>query len=257
MFVSLFLTTWFAALPEATLAAIVTVAVSGMVRLEKFRQLLHSYRTDFILSGLAFVAVLTLEAMEALLLSVICSLVVLIWRSCQINLAVLGRVDDRFEFVDTSLNPDAQTFPGLLMVRPSTGLFFANAEEFRQAIVLEVQKSATSVKAILIDLSATNDLDAPSADAITGLIGDLQVHQLVVLLTRVSESVRSKLLRARGYLEGNVEFYASNAEALICYLYSDKQFDNIDKIIKSGTNAVRGLASVYREPPRLGAGFNG
>ena len=90
--VALFFTQFFYALPEATLGAIVIVAVSGMVKVAKFKHLYHVRRADFVLAVVALLAVLTFETLEALLIAVIVSLFALVWRASQPRLAVLGRV---------------------------------------------------------------------------------------------------------------------------------------------------------------------
>ena len=169
----------------------------------------------------------------------------LVWRSSQPGLAVLGRVNDRFEFADIRLNLATQTFPGLLMLRPNNGIFFVNAEGLREAILHEVQASSGPLRAVLIDLAATNELDAPSAEALTGLLKDLQGQQLSVMLTRVSDSVRGGLVRSSGSYGNGVSFYASIVEALVSYLSADNQLGAIDEIVKSGIKTVQRLAPVY------------
>jgi MFS superfamily sulfate permease-like transporter len=71
--VAIFLTPLFRNLPEATLAAIVVVAVYGMF---KWREILRLYalrRADFALAVVTFLGVLTFEeALWALLLAVVC-----------------------------------------------------------------------------------------------------------------------------------------------------------------------------------------
>ena len=79
--VALFFTQWFYALPEAVLGAIVIVAVSGMVKVAKFKHLYRVRRADFILAVVALLAVLTFETLEALLIAVVVSLFALVWRT--------------------------------------------------------------------------------------------------------------------------------------------------------------------------------
>jgi MFS superfamily sulfate permease-like transporter len=59
--VALFFTPLFRNLPEATLAAIVIVAVSGMVKVRDFRWLHKVNKVDFGLALVAFLAVMTFE----------------------------------------------------------------------------------------------------------------------------------------------------------------------------------------------------
>ena len=241
--VALFCTPWFEALPEATLAGIVIVAVSGMVRLKKLLHLQRFHRADFALASFTLLSVLTLETMEALLLAVICSLVVLVWRSSQASLAVLGRATNRFEFTDIRQDPECQTYPGLLMVRPNQGLFFANAEGIRDAILQQVEGASEPLKAVLIDLVATQQLDAPSTEMLTTLCRELEDRELVVMLTRVSEPARLRLLRpSAGTGLSAAMLHASAMEALVSHLSREQAWDAIQVLITSSMNTVERLA---------------
>ncbi len=64
--VALFLTPIFEPLPEATLGAIVIVAVLGMMKVAKMRRLWELRRADFWLAAIALVGVLALPTLEAL-----------------------------------------------------------------------------------------------------------------------------------------------------------------------------------------------
>ena len=125
--VALFFTPLFYLLPEATLGAIVVVAISGMVKVAKLKHLYHVRRVDFILAVVALLAVLTLETLQALLFAVIISIFALVWHASKPKLAVLGRVPKRLEYSDIRRHPENHTLPGLLTLRPENGLFFANA----------------------------------------------------------------------------------------------------------------------------------
>ena len=141
--VALFFTQWFYALPEAALGAIVIVAVSGMVKVAKLQHLYHVRRADFILAVVALLAVLTFETLEALLIAVIVSLFALVWRVSQPRLAVLGRAPNSLQFKDIRRHPEKKTVPGLLIVRPENGLFFANAAGIREVILSQMQSASS------------------------------------------------------------------------------------------------------------------
>ena len=136
--VALFFTQFFYALPEATLGAIVIVAVSGMVKVGKLKHLYAVRRVDFILAVVALLAVLTFETLEALLIAVIVSLFALVWRASQPRLSVLGLIPNSLQFSDVRRHPENKTIQGLLIVRPENGLFFANAAGIREAIINEI-----------------------------------------------------------------------------------------------------------------------
>jgi sulfate permease, SulP family len=219
--VALFFTPWFYALPEATLGAIVVVAISGMVKVAKLKHLYRVRRADFALAAVALLAVLTFETLQALLLAVIVSLLALIWHASQPRMAVLGRAPNRLSFGDIRRHPENKTLPGLLMVRPESGLFFANASALREAIVGQVRTSAQPVTAVLIDLGATTDLDVPSADMLAELHEQLHGLHVRLILARVITPVRQMLERA-GVLEkiGLQNLFVDLTAAVLDYLSS-------------------------------------
>jgi MFS superfamily sulfate permease-like transporter len=194
--VALFLTRLFYPLPEATLGVIVIVAVSHMVKVKEMRHLYRVRRLDFILALVALLAVMTIEILEALLLAVIISIFALVWHASQPRLAVLGRVPKSMDFSNVRHHPENHTVPGLMMLRPENGLFFANASGIHEAIVREVNSSPDPVKVVIVDMDATSDLDAPSAEMLIGLHKELRQRDVHLILTRMITPVRQVLERA-------------------------------------------------------------
>jgi MFS superfamily sulfate permease-like transporter len=123
-------------------------------------------------------------------------LLALVVRASNPSLAVLGRVPGGDDFTDIHRHPDNTTVPGLLMVRPENGLFFANAAGFRDAILLQIRASQEPITTLVIDLGATTDLDVPSADMLRELYEELEGEEIRLMLVRVIASVREFLSRA-------------------------------------------------------------
>ena len=250
--VALFFTQWFYALPEAVLGAIVIVAVSGMVKVSKIRHLFHVRRSDFILAIVALLAVLTFETLEALLIAVVVSLFALVLRASQPRLAVLGRAPDSLQFSDIHRHPENKTIPGLLMVRPENGLFFANAAGIREAIITEITDSAEPVKAVLLDLGATTDLDVPSADMLGELSEEMHSREIRFMLSRMIMPVR-QMLEGAGVMEKikPLDIFTGPGEAALDYLSSQYDDVGILELLNSGANEVHSLiqASLATAPP--------
>lgn len=250
--VALFFTQFFYALPEAALGAIVIVAVSGMVKVAKLKHLQRVRRADFVLALVALLAVLTFETLEALLITVIVSLFALVLRVSQPRLAVLGRVPGQLIFSDVQRHPENETLPGLLMVRPENGLFFANAAGIREAIIAEMTSSAEPVKAVLLDLGATTDLDVPSADVLAELAEELHSRNVRLMLIRVITPVR-QMLELAGVMEKIrlEDIFVGPAEAVLAYLSSQYDEADIEELLRSEANTLRSLmrASLATAPP--------
>ena len=244
--VALFFVQWFYALPEAVLGAIVIVAVSGMIKVAKFKHLYRVRRADFILAAVALLAVLTFETLEALLIAVVVSLFALVWRTSQPRLAVLGRAPDSLQFGDIHRHPENRTLPGLLIVRPENGLFFANAEAIREVILSEMQSSAEPVKAVLLDLGATTDLDVPSADMLGKLHEDLAGREVRLMLARMIMPVRQMLELAGVMAKIRPEdVFVGPAEAVLDYLSSQYDAAGIHELLRSSALSVRQLVQAH------------
>jgi sulfate permease, SulP family len=194
--VALFFTPFFAPLPEAVLGAVVIVAITGMIKIKAFRRLYRLNRTDFTLAIVAMLAVLTFEALEGLLIAVILSLLVLVWRASQPKMSVLGREPGRILFSDSRRHPENHTLPGLLVLRPDEGLFFANADSLRNDILGLVDAAKDPVRVVLLDLEMSNELDVPAVDMLGELKVELGERNAELWLSRLHGPVREALDQA-------------------------------------------------------------
>jgi high affinity sulfate transporter 1 len=217
--VALFFTPFFAPLPEAVLAAVVIVAITGMIKVRTIRRLYRLNRMDFALAIVAMLGVLTFEALEGLLIAVIVSLLALVWRASQPRLSVLGREPGRFIFSDSRRHPENKTLPGLLILRPDQGLFFANADSLHNEVVELVQNSDPPVRIVLLDLEMSNQLDVPSVDMLAELKKVLEKQGLELWLSRVHGQVYDALVQSDVLKQGapnNV--YARTLESSLDYI---------------------------------------
>lgn len=238
--VALFLTPLFAPLPEAVLAAVVIVAVIGMMKFKKMRHLWEMRRVDFWLAIIALFGVLTFDALEGLLIAVIISLALLVWRASQPRFSLLGRTPTSLEFSDIAQHPENRTIPGLLIVRPNQGLFFANADSLRAALVETVRASDPPTKAVLLDLEMTNELDMPSAEMLIELKETLEAKQIDFLLSRVRGAVRDLLDRSGVTPQiGAENFHLRTVDGVLTYI--GKYHDTIGEEYETLAEGVRGL----------------
>jgi SulP family sulfate permease len=191
----LFLTGLFAYLPEAALGAIVIHALwkyfdlHGLVRLYRLR------RADFLLSVSALLGVCLFGVLAGVALGVVLSLVLLIQRASSPNSAVLGRQPGGDEFADLANHPDYETIPGLVIYRFDAPLVFPNAERFVHEIRALARAGpstagAQPVRAVIIDLEVTADMDTTAADQFADLVTALHRIGVRLMLARVHARVQ-------------------------------------------------------------------
>ena len=187
----------FTNLPDAVLGAIVIAAVLGLMDVAELRRYWRSRRTDFLLALVALVGVVTTSVLVGLVIAVMLSLVMLLYRASRPYLAVLGKLPGtRSTFVDVGRHPDAEPVPGLLMLRLDAPLYFFNANVARTAILAVVDAADPRPADVLIDISATADLDITTADVLRQLVGDLRDRSIGLLLAQVKGSVRDRMRRS-------------------------------------------------------------
>lgn len=245
--VALFLTPLFYNLPEAALAAIVVVAVYGMFKWPAMRRLYAVRRLDFALALVALLGVLTFEeAVYGLLVAVIASLASLVWRASQSRLSVLGRAPGGVTFDSMETRPDHRPIPGLLILRPDEGLYFANASSLRQKVQELALAAEPLPRTVLIDLEMTYDLDVPSAHELAELHTDLTAWGTQLALARVHGPVQAVLDRAGVTTKiGAEHIYVRVLEGAIFHLSADSATQ--ETLLGLSADALRRLQLVVTE----------
>jgi len=185
-------------LPNAVLAAIVIAAVLSLMDVGELRRYAATRRTDFVLAIVALLGVVLTSVLVGLVIAVLLSVTMLLYRASRPYVAVIGKLSGvRATYVDLERHPDAETVPGLLMLRIDAPLYFFNANVARNAVLGALAGSDPRPSAILLDIGATADFDVTTADMIRQLVTDLHDQSMDVLLAQVKGPVRDRMRRMR------------------------------------------------------------
>ena len=203
----LFLTPLFYFLPKAVLAAIVMVAVFGLVDLEEARYLWKTDRKDFGLMVLTFLATLSLGIEAGILVGVVVSLIVVIYKTSTPHTAVMGRLPGTETYRNLKRNPDALTDSCVVIVRMDASLYFANVNAFKD-LIASVDAADDRLEAMVIDMYPVNTLDSTGAHGLAEAIEEVRLHGVEVYLSGVKGPVMD-VLRAAGLAEeiGDEHFF--------------------------------------------------
>ncbi|MFJ2461527.1 SulP family inorganic anion transporter [Pseudomonas neuropathica] len=165
---------WIALTPEPILAAIVMHALGRGLSLQPLGRY-FIWRRDRVLVICAVSAVLVLGVLDGLLVSVAISVLLMLKQMSAADIQVLGRIDGGHDFVDVQRHPVAQTEPGVLIIRPSEALFFANVERILGAALRLIRHADMPVHTVILSLEETPDLDGTSIEAMQEFF--VRVHQ--------------------------------------------------------------------------------
>ena len=194
--VALFLTSLFYNLPEATLGAVVIVAVSGMMKVSEMKRLYNLRKWDFAFALTALFGVLIFDVLPGLLIAVLLSLLALIFRASSPKVSLLGRKPHTMLFGDVRKHPNLITTPGLLVIRVDENIFFANAESIKDTIRDLINESESPVDVVVLDLEMANNPDVPAVDMIADLNEELNKIGVTLVLTRVPSELKDLLKRS-------------------------------------------------------------
>lgn len=170
--------------PEPILAAIVIHALGRGLSLQPLGRY-FIWRRDRVLVICAVGAVLVLGVLDGLLVSVAISVLLMLKQLSAADIQVLGRIDGGHDFVDVQRHPAAVTEPGVLIVRPSEALFFANIERILGGALRLIRHSQTPIHTVILSLEESPDLDGTSIEALQEFFGRVHGEGKRLVLARL------------------------------------------------------------------------
>lgn len=194
--VLLFLTGLLAQLPRVVLSAVVVVSVWFLLDVPALAGFWRVRRNDGVAATVALAGVLLLGPLWGLLVAVAVSLLGLAYRASRIVVDPLGRIPtERAGWGALRASPDRRPVPGLLVLRLSSPLFWANAARTSE-LVLTAVDAEPGVRGVVLDLEATDQLDATAVDALQALLDALRDREVDLFLARVMFRAHEVMARA-------------------------------------------------------------
>src|SRR4051812_37998437 len=208
----------FSKLPKPVLAAVIIDAVVfGMIDLTELRRLRRVTRFDFWIAVAAIVGVLSVGVLAGVVVGVVLSLGWLIYVATSPPLPLLGREVGTQVFRDLDEHPDDQTYPGIVVLRIDSGLFFATAQAVDDRIRALADQGSDPLRGLVLDLEAVSFIDSQGAAQLS------EIHELVgeqgatLRLARVKPAVLAVLQR----------------DGLVDLIGADHVHGNIDRAVEA------------------------
>jgi len=201
---ALLLTPWLVALPLATLAATIVVAVLALVDLGTIGRTWRYSRADFAALMATLLATLAVGVEIGLVLGVMVSLLMYLARTSQPHIAEVGLVPGTEHFRNV-LRHQVVTHPTVLSLRVDESLYFANARALEDRIN-EAVAQRPELQHVVLQCSAINDVDASALDSLESISHRLRDAGIRLHLSEVKGPVMDRLQRSEwiGHLSGQV-----------------------------------------------------
>ena len=206
------LTPLFHHLPNAVLAAVVLVAVAGLVDIRFPRKLWHQDKWEAGVLAITLLVTLFVSLPSGMGVGVGLALALWIRQMMTPHHAILGNVHGVHRNVERF--PEAVVLPEVLVVRYDGALTFANQSHFKRTLQAWVVRKGAPLQLIVIQADTISHIDASARATFRNLLQDWRAAGLQVCLAGAIGPVRDSLA-SDGFLdEGGITFQLNVDDAL-------------------------------------------
>ena len=220
----LFLTPIFYHLPKTVLAAIIIVAVFGLINIKEARKLWSSNNLDFWLLIATFLSTIILGIEYGIIAGVGLSLIILIFRTSRPYVTELGKVPESNFYRNKNRFEDVLVENDVLVFRFDAQLFYANANYFRDTLDEMTAKKGEALKLIVLDGESINRIDSTGVEMLKERIKYFRKREIDFYFAGIKGPVRDVLFRG-GILEVSDinDFYMRPNGAVNFYKTGDRE----------------------------------
>lgn len=157
----LFLTPLFYYLPNAILASIIMVSVSGLIDLDYAKRLWIYRKDEFVVLIFTFLITLFVGITQGILTGVLISLLLMVYRTSKPHFAVLGRIKGSDYYKNISrFGEEVILRDDLLIVRFDSQLYFGNSDYFKKELYKYMDQKGDNLKGVILNAEAINYIDS-------------------------------------------------------------------------------------------------
>lgn len=201
--------------PIACLAAVIMVAIKGLIDLSEPRRLYKINRKDFCLLLFALFATLLLGIQYGVLLSVLVSIILIFSRITRPPVVHFGRLPNSNVFRNLERDANAKLIPGVIIFRIDSSLYFANASYLKDKVYEAIAERDDKILAFLIDASTTNEVDTSAIACLQEIVYEFRQTGIELYFTNVRGRIRDTMRRS-GFIDevGEDHFFFSKTAAI-------------------------------------------
>ncbi|MEA3467745.1 MAG: SulP family inorganic anion transporter [Thermodesulfobacteriota bacterium] len=181
-------------LPQATLAAVIMMAVIGLVNIKGFVHSWHAQKYDGIISVLSFLVTLYFAPHldKGIMVGFVLSMGVFLYKSMRPVVASLSMHEDKV--LKSAEHYRLKGCRHISVVRFDGALFFANASYLDEQVA-KFRTDHPDLRYILLDASGINDMDASGEEALSMIVDRLRAAKLGFAMSSVKGQVMAVMER--------------------------------------------------------------
>jgi SulP family sulfate permease len=211
----LFLTPLFYFLPNTILASIIMVAVFKLIDFESPKKLWKSSKSEFYILLFTFFITLFIGIKEGIILGVLASLLLLVYRSTQPHVAVLGKIKgtDYFKDIDR-FTEDIETYESLLLLRFDEQIYFGNSQFFKEQLLERVNQKKGKLTVVILSSGGINYIDSSGMKTLNEIVLTLKSKNIQFYIAGAIGPVVDSLFKSGvSKAIGSQHFFANTQQA--------------------------------------------
>lgn len=210
--VSLYFTGFFQNLPLAVLAATIFVSIWKLVTLAPFIETWKYSKADGLAMWTTFFGVTCIDISTGLMIGIILTFVLLLWKISRPHIAVIGLVEGTQHFRNVS-RYDVITTPTVVAFRVDENLSFLNAHVLKGHVITEVSQN-DQLQHVVINCSSISNIDLSALEMLEDLNWELSQLNIQLHLSEVKSFVMDRLSRSALIRQLSGQIFLSHYQAI-------------------------------------------
>lgn len=226
--VLLFFTPLLYHLPQSVLAAVIMMAVIGLINASGFIHAWRAQKYDGIISIISFLLTLAFAPHldKGIMIGVALSLAVFLYKCMRPNVSTLSRHAD--DSLKNSVAHGLEECQYIDMIRFEGPLFFANASFLEDQITDRIQNKK-SLKHIIIVADGMNEIDASGEEVLSLVVSTVRSAGLDISFSGVNESVMAVLERTHLIEKIGRNHIYSTMEKAVCAVHENAHTNSLEE----------------------------
>jgi MFS superfamily sulfate permease-like transporter len=195
LLIAVFFTGLLRDLPQPVLAAIILMAVTGLIQIETLKHIWRFSRTEFAVAMAALLGVLGSGLLNGVLLGVVFSLVLLLGRASRPRVTELGRVPGTTYFADIARHPENERIDDVLVLRTEGALLYFNVDHIRDRVSALLAARRTPMHLVVFFMGNVPHVDLAGVEFLFELDTKCRDSGVEFRLAEVHGPVRAALRR--------------------------------------------------------------
>ncbi|MGE8561721.1 MAG: SulP family inorganic anion transporter [Acinetobacter sp.] len=210
--VSLYFTGFFRDLPLAILAATIIVSIWKLVDFKPFFETWRYSKADGIAMWITFFGVICIDISTGLIIGIITTFMLLLWRISRPHIAVIGLVEGTQHFRNVQRR-QVLTSSKVLSMRIDENLTFLNANTFKGFLINAVSQYA-DLEHVVINCSSISTIDLSALEMLEDINAELKKLNIKLHFSEIKGPVMDKLQHSKLLKHLSGQIYLSHFQAM-------------------------------------------